>query len=114
LLGLVVGVAPLEWSYRRAMSQRRQLRETLSDEFQLNQPRRITLDEITAITVRPVSTKLLLSDGILLLVHFHHNGIDATTYLGFPEFMIEELSTAQTIFEQHGIPVRNQENGKRP
>lgn len=111
-IGLVAGVAPLEWSYRRAMSQRQQLRQTLSDEFQLSQPRRIPVDEITEITVRSVSTKLLLSDGFLMLVHFHHDGNDATTYLGFPEFMTEELSTAQTIFEQHEIPVRHEGNRK--
>lgn len=93
---------PLEVSYRRAARERQRLRGTVADEFTLVDRRRVPLEEVTAVTARPVSTGFLVGDGHLLLVHLGEN---AVIYLGFPAAMADELGAARTVFKRRGIEV---------
>lgn len=102
-LGLAVVGGSLELGYRRGMRARRRLQKTLADEFSIAYPNRISLAEITGVTVRPVSTGLFLGDGRLFLIHFQRDRTKKTTPLGFPEFMSEERATVRNLFEDQEI-----------
>jgi hypothetical protein len=103
LLGVLALGVPIERIYRQATSEREELRRELAREFQLQRPRVLSLADITDVTLKSASSHSDLTNGHLLLIHFHHDGDEATTYLGIPEFMPEELATAQAIFEDYGL-----------
>lgn len=103
VLGLAAIFVPLEWSYRRSRRQRNGMRRALADEFNLRRPAHIPFEAVTDVTVRTVRPGGSRSDGRVLLVHHTTQGIEATTYLGFPAFMDDELATAMRIFERHGV-----------
>ncbi|MFB6207686.1 MAG: hypothetical protein ABEJ05_14290 [Haloglomus sp.] len=109
LFGLLVVAGSLELRYRRELRERRRLQTALADGFPLVRPRQMPLDAITGVTVRPVSTRRLLSDGCFFLVRFQDKGKPATTPLGVPEFVSERIDTARALFERHDIRVTDDE-----
>lgn len=103
LLVLGVGI-PLERSYRRSKTQRRERRARLAEEFDLVRADRIPLEAIEGVTERHVSTGRF-GEGALLLVHFEKGAETATTTFGFPSMMAAERDGARAIFERQGIPI---------
>lgn len=103
VLGLVAVSIPLEWSYRRSIRQRNALRRSLAAEFDLRRPAAIPIEDITGVTVRSADLDGPFHRGHLLLVHYTVDGTEATTSLGFPDFMDDELATATAIFDRYGL-----------
>lgn len=103
ILGIVALIGPLEMAYRQARQKRRTMKSNLANNATLTYPDRIPLEEIIDVNIEAISGGNTLIDGHLLVVKFNKNGTIGTTYLGFPEFMSEELDAAVRAFEQEGI-----------
>lgn len=105
ILGLLAIIGPLEAQYRRAARVRRRIQRRITDQRRLTCPEQICLDEITGVKLHAVSTGAIFVDGQILLIQFDDSGEPATTYLGFPNFMGDELDTARTLFETRGLTI---------
>lgn len=112
LLALLAVGVPLERAYRRGLRERRNLREDLDGEFRYERPGEISFDAIKEAALRRRDTSGRFGDGYLLLVHYRDAGTVATTHLGFPQFMKSELETARAAFEQRGIGVEANGEGR--
>lgn len=104
ILGMLSVLGPFEIAYRRALRAYRERRRSLDAAYPLSTMSEIPLDAIQQVTIRPVESGPLLTDGHLLLVHVD-DGMEAVTYVGFPSFMEAELATAERLFEANGLPV---------
>lgn len=112
ILGMLAIIGPLEVNYRRAARERRRIQRRLADQRRLTWPGQLRLDDITGVKVQPVSTGANLVDGQILLIQYNESGEQATTYLGFPKFMGDELETAQSLFEKHGLTIKGTTHDK--
>lgn len=105
LLGGVVVGGALEHAYRRGMRHRDELVSDLESSFDLRRPDRIPVGDITGVTIRDVNENGPFVTGTQFLVHFDRNGDRATTRLGIPGYMTEDIDHARSMFETHDIPV---------
>lgn len=105
VLGVIALIGPLEITYRQALRERRRIQQMLADEGRLSYPEQIHLDDITDVSIQSVSTGAFLTDGQILLLKYRDSGETATTYLGFPKFMSDELEAARSLFEQRDLPI---------